>query len=136
MRPANRLPGDATTFLPLVLSPGISVFTIKPLGEVFRNELRDNGFRPEFAELAEAAYQQELDCKGPRECKILPLSQGRAAPRNAGERIQNSVAGVLHQTWSGRERGRVTERSLLQIRRNAAKTMRIDWKRLGAGQTG
>lgn len=136
MRPANRLPGDATTYLPLVLSPGISVFTIKPLGEVFRNELRDNGFRPEFAELAEAAYQQELDCKGQGECKILPLPQGRAAPRNAGGRIQKSVAGVLRQTWSGRERGRVTERSLLQIRRNAAKTMRIDWKRLGAGQTG
>lgn len=38
VRPANRLPGDATTYLPLVLSPGISVFTIKPLGEVFGND--------------------------------------------------------------------------------------------------
>ena len=126
MRPANRLPGDATTYLPLVLSPGISVFTIKPLGEVFRNELRDNGFRPEFAELAEAAYQQELDYKGQGECKILPLPQGRAAHRNAEGGIQKSVAGVLCQTWSGRNRGRVKERNLLQIRRNAAKTMWID----------
>lgn len=57
MRPANRLSGDATTFLPLVLPPGILVFAIKPLGGVFRNELRDNGFRLEFAELVEAAYQ-------------------------------------------------------------------------------
>lgn len=126
MRLANRLSSDATTFLSLVLPPRISVFAIKPLGEVFRNELRDNGFRPEFAELAETAYQQELDCKGQGECKILPLPQGRAAPRNAGERIQKSVERVLRQTWSGREWARVKERNLLQIRWNAAKTMRID----------
>ena len=87
MRPADRLPSDATTFLPLVLPPGISVFAIKSLGEVFRNKLRDNGFRPELAELAEAAYQQELDCKGQGECKILSVPQGRTAPRNARGKI-------------------------------------------------
>lgn len=100
-RPANRLPGDATTYLPLVLSPGISVFTIKPLGEVFL----ETNYGITVSDQSLRNWQKLLINRNwitkDKENVKYYLCRGRAAPRNAGEGIQNSVAEFYARLGAG-----------------------------------